>query len=224
MRGLTFAERPRGVLALGAHPDDLEIGCGGTLLRLARRWPGLPVTVVILTGSRLRQEEARRAVELFLAGCDVTLRTFDLPDGRLPSVWGEVKQRLEDVAADLAAGLDGGTDAFEVDVVLAPRTDDAHQDHRLVAELVPTVWRDHLVLGYEIPKYDGDLGRPSLYVPLPVEVAHEKVDLLAKAYASQTGRDWWGEETFLGLARLRGIECRADFAEAFTVTKLALEW
>jgi LmbE family N-acetylglucosaminyl deacetylase len=206
MRALTFSERPRGVLALGAHPDDVEIGCGGMLLRLAQRWPGLPVTVVVLTGTPLRHEEARTAAQLFLPGCEVTLRAHSLPDGRLPSVWGDVKQHLEDLAAD-------------VDVVLAPRTDDAHQDHRTVAEIAPTVWRDHLVLGYEIPKYDGDMGRPAVYVPLDEETVREKVRLLAKAYPSQAGRDWWDEETFLGLARLRGMECKA-----FAVTKATLAW
>lgn len=211
--GLTFTERPRGVLALGAHPDDVEIGCGGTLLQLSRRWPGLPVTVVVLTGSLQRHDEAKLACDLFLAGSDANLRTFDLPDGRLPAHWGEVKQHLEDVAAEL-----------EVDVILAPRPDDAHQDHRTVAELVPTVWRDHLVLGYEIPKYDGDVGRPNVYVPLDEEIAREKVRLLAKAYPSQVQRDWWDEEMFLGLARLRGMECRSRYAEAFVMTKVALTW
>jgi LmbE family N-acetylglucosaminyl deacetylase len=217
MRGLTFDRPPRGMLVLGAHPDDVEIGCGGTLLQLARRWPGLPVTVVLLTGSPQRRAEARAAGEFFLDGCRVTLRAVDLPDGRLPAVWGEVKQHLEDVAAELAA--DGG-----VDLVFAPRADDAHQDHRLIAELVSTVWRDHLVLGYEIPKYDGDLGRTSVYVPMSREVALRKVALLQQAFPSQAGRDWWDEETFLGLARLRGMECRAHYAEAFTVSKLALTW
>jgi LmbE family N-acetylglucosaminyl deacetylase len=206
-------EAPRGVIALGAHPDDVEIGCGGSLLRLVRRWPGIPVTVVVLTGTPDRQEEARRAADLFLDGADVTVVTHDLPDGRLPSVWNEVKQRLEDVAAT--------TDA---DLLLVPREDDAHQDHRLLARLVPTVWRNHLVLGYEIPKFDGDLGRPSVYVPLDEQDARDKVRLLEKAYPSQTGRDWWDEETFLGLARLRGIECRARYAEAFSLTKATLSW
>jgi LmbE family N-acetylglucosaminyl deacetylase len=217
MRGLTFDQRPRGVLALGAHPDDVEIGCGGTLLRLAARWPGLPVTVVLLTGSQARREEARVACDLFLAGCDVTLVTFDLPDGRLPAVWGDSKRLLAEVAGQLSSRGD-------VDVVLAPRTDDAHQDHRLVGEIVPTVWRDHLVLGYEIPKFDGDVGRPSVYVPLPDDVAREKVRLLSKAYPSQAARDWWDDELFLGFARMRGMECKARYAEAFTVTKVALTW
>jgi LmbE family N-acetylglucosaminyl deacetylase len=173
----------------------------------------VPVTVVVLTGTEARHDEARAACDLFLAGATANLRTFDLPDGRLPAVWGQVKQHLEDVAV----GLD-------VDVVLAPRPQDAHQDHRLLAELVPTVWRDHLVLGYEIPKWDGDLGRPNLYVPLPDDIARRKGELLTKAYPSQTARDWWDDETFLGLARLRGIECRSRYAEAFTVTKAVLSW
>lgn len=220
MTVLSLLDRPNGVLAIGAHPDDVEIGCGGTLLELADRWPGLPVTVVVLTGSPERQQEARVAAGLFLAGCDVTMRTFDLPDGRLPAHWDDVKQHLEDVAADLAAdGPDGG-----VDVVLAPWAGDAHQDHRLIAELVPTVWRDHLVLGYEIPKWDGDLGRPGFYVRLGEETAHEKFRLLSKAYPSQSGRDWWDEEVFLGLARLRGMECRSRYAEAFHLTKALFSW
>ncbi len=216
MIALSLTDRPRGVLALGAHPDDVEIGCGGTLLQLAQRWPGLPVTVVLMTGTPQRREEARAATALFLPGCEVTLHTFDLPDGRLPSAWDRVKQNLEAVAA--------GPAGADVDLVLAPRRDDAHQDHRLVAELATTVWRDHLVLGYEIPKYDGDLGRPNLYVPLEADTAREKVRRLEKAYASQLNRDWWDEELFLGLARLRGVECRAQYAEAFTVTKARVTW
>jgi LmbE family N-acetylglucosaminyl deacetylase len=213
MIALGLSVPPRGVLAIGAHPDDIEIGCGGTLLQLARRWPGLPVTVVVMTGTERRRGEAGAAAELFLPGCEVDLHTFGLPDGRLPSVWHEVKQNLESVAA-----------TTEVDLVLAPQRHDAHLDHRLIAELVPTVWRDHLVLGYEIPKYDGDLGRPNIYLPLSEETARDKVRLLEKAYPSQVDRDWWDEEMFLGLARLRGMECRARYAEAFTLTKASLSW
>lgn len=213
MLGLDLAQRPSGVIAIGAHPDDIEIGCGGTLLRLARRWPGLPVTVVILTGSPERIEEARTACELFLPGCEVTLQTFALPDGLLPTVWGEVKANLEDIARSATA-----------DLVLAPRLGDAHQDHRLLAQLVPTVWRNHIVAHYEIPKWDGDVGRPNVYVPMDEETAREKADLLSKAYPSQVGRHWWDERTFLGLARIRGIECRAEYAEGFEITKAVLAW
>jgi LmbE family N-acetylglucosaminyl deacetylase len=108
------------------------------------------------------------------------------------------------------------------DLVIAPSTADAHQDHRTIGEIVPTVFRDHLCLGYEIPKWDGDLGRPSVYHPLPEDVARRKVELLHKCYPSQRGRDWWDDEVFLGLARLRGMECRSRYAEAFTCTKLIL--
>lgn len=213
MISLSLTERPRGVLALGAHPDDVEIGCGGTLLQMAERWPGLPVTVALMTGTPLRQEEARTATGLFLPGCDVRLHTLDLPDGLLPSVWQRVKESLEALAREIS-----------VDLVLAPRHDDAHQDHRMLAGLVGSVWRDHLVLGYEIPKYDGDLGRPNLYIPLTEDSAREKVRRLDKAYPSQAARDWWDEEMFLGLARLRGMECRSRYAEAFTVSKASLTW
>ena len=213
MTSVLLAERPRGVLAVGAHPDDVEIGCGGTLLQLAARYPELPVTVVVFTGSAERHAESRVACDIFLPGCQVKLHTFGLPDGRLPAHWGEVKQRLEDVAADL-----------DLDLILAPSPDDAHQDHRLVAKLLPTVWRRQLMLGYEIPKYDGDFGRPNVYVPMSEEIARTKVELLSKAYQSQIARDWWDEETFLGLARLRGMECRNRYAEAFTTNKVTLRW
>jgi LmbE family N-acetylglucosaminyl deacetylase len=204
---------PRSVLAIGAHPDDIEIGCGGTLLRLAERFPDLKATFAVLTGEPSREAEAAVAAELFLPGCQVDLRLGRLPDGRLPSRWNDVKQLLEDVAAS-------GT----FDLLLVPSQHDAHQDHRLVAELAPTVWRDHLILGYELPKYDGDLGRPSVYVPMSEDVAREKVRRLTKAFPSQVGRDWWDEETFLGLARIRGMECRSRYAEAYTLHKATVTW
>ena len=175
--------------------------------------PSSARTFVVLTGDTVRHEEAQVAAELFLPGVDVALHCSNLPDGRLPAHWDAVKAELERVAKD---------DSF--DLVLVPSHGDAHQDHRLVAELAPTVWRDHLVLGYELPKYDGDLGRPSVYVPLSEDLARDKVRRLGKAYPSQVGRDWWDEETFLGLARLRGMECRSRYAEAFTVTKATLSW
>jgi len=213
MNPLTFASRPRGVLALGAHPDDVEIGCGGTLLRLARTWPGLRVTLLALTGTPERHAEARAAARLFLPGCAVDVRLSHLPDGYLPARWAEAKAALAATAEEV-----------DVDVVLAPRPDDAHQDHRLVAEMTTTLWRDHLVLSYEIPKWDGDIGRPNVYVPLSEDLARDKVRLLGKAYPSQSGRDWWDEELFMGMMRLRGMECRAKYAEAFSLTKATLAW
>ncbi|NUT52115.1 MAG: PIG-L family deacetylase, partial [Saccharothrix sp.] len=147
----------------------------------------------------------------FCPGADLRLTVLKLPDGRLPTHWDEAKAAVEE--------LRGRTDP---DLILAPRTDDAHQDHRGLAQLVPTAFRDHLVLGYEIVKWDGDLGRPSAYQPLSPETAERKVRLLQENYPSQRHRPWYDREAFLGLARIRGIECHARYAEAFAVTKLTL--
>lgn len=198
------------LLVVGAHPDDIEIGCGGTLLTLAAARV-LRAHVLLMTGEPRRRTEAQTAARRFLAGAELTLHTHDLPDGRLPAHWDAVKSRLEETAR-----------LVRPDLVLAPRTDDAHQDHRLLGELVPTVWRDSLVLHYEIPKWDGDLGRVNHYVPLADTVARRKVQLLDECYPSQTSRDWWDAETFLGLMRVRGIECRHRYAEGFTVSKAVL--
>ncbi|HEY6797940.1 MAG TPA: PIG-L family deacetylase [Kineosporiaceae bacterium] len=208
--------RPSGLrhlIALGAHPDDVEIGCGGLLLSLGREAPDLVADIVVLTGTPSRIAEAHRAAALFLPGHKVALHCAALPDGRLPALWGRVKQALEEVAARGPA-----------DLVLAPRRSDAHQDHRTVAEQVTTVWRDHLVLGYEIPKWDGDLDRPTVYVPVEDDVMAEKVRLLQEAFPSQSSRDWFDPDVFLGLARLRGMECRSRYAEAFTTDKTVVQW
>jgi LmbE family N-acetylglucosaminyl deacetylase len=204
-------EAPLSVLALGAHPDDIEIGAGGTLLSLAGRHPGLRVRYVLMTGTKERKQEAQAAARAFTPGADLEVELHDLPEGRLPAVWGEVKEVIEAVARSLRP-----------DVILAPSACDAHQDHRTIAELVPTAFRDQVYLAYEIPKWDGDVSRPNTYFPLTDEIARRKVELLDKSYPSQQGRDWWGEETFLALARLRGMECRARYAEAFTCAKLVV--
>ena len=147
------ADRPLSLLAVGAHPDDIEIGAGGLLLQLAAS--SLQARYVVLTGTAERQAEARAAARAFLPGANLTLDLFELPEGRLPAAWAQVKEILEEVARSCSP-----------DVILAPSADDAHQDHRTIGEIVPTVFRDQLYLAYEIPKWDGDLGRPSLYVPL----------------------------------------------------------
>jgi len=203
--------RPLSVLALGAHPDDIEIAAGGTLLSLAERHPGLHVRYVLMTGTQERQLEARAAARAFAPGAELEVELHNLPDGRLPAVWGQVKEILAVLARSV-----------HPDVILAPSPGDAHQDHRTVGELVPTAFRDQLYLGYEVPKWDGDLARPNTYFPLSDEIACRKVELLDKSYPSQRGRDWWDEETFLALARLRGMECRARYAEAFTCAKLVI--
>jgi LmbE family N-acetylglucosaminyl deacetylase len=208
----TPPDRPLSVLAIGAHPDDIEIGAGGTLLSLAESRAGLRARYVVLTGTPDRQQEARQAAHSFLPAADLTVELLDLPEGRLPASWATVKEALEQVARSCSP-----------DLILAPSRDDAHQDHRVIAEIVPTVFRDQLYLAYEIPKWDGDLGRPSLFFPLPADTARRKVELLNKCFPSQRDRDWWDDEVFLGMARLRGMECRASYAEAFTCTKSLIQ-
>jgi LmbE family N-acetylglucosaminyl deacetylase len=212
MMGLDLPDGPLSVLCLGAHPDDIEIGCGGTLLALGATGR-VSATHVILTGTEDRQAEGRHAAQMFwknaAAAPDVVTRSF--PDGRLPAVWHDVKQALEDTAAKLRP-----------DVVFAPGSDDSHQDHRLIGRLVTTVWRDSLVLHYEIPKWDGDLRPVTHYVPLTPEQAVAKTRLLNEAYPSQHMHGWWDEETFLGLMRLRGVECRTRYAEGFVAKKVTL--
>jgi LmbE family N-acetylglucosaminyl deacetylase len=205
------SDGPLSVLAIGAHPDDIEIGAGGMLLSLAGRESGLRARYVVFTGTPDRQSEARQAARAFLPDADVTTDLLDLPEGRLPAVWAEVKDALEAVARSCSPGL-----------ILAPSPADAHQDHRVVAEIVPTVFRDHLVLRYEIPKWDGDQTRPSVYLPMSAQAARRKVELLHKCFPSQRHRDWWDDELFLGLARLRGVECRAPYAEAYGCAKAVI--
>jgi LmbE family N-acetylglucosaminyl deacetylase len=213
---LSLPLRPAGdarlsVLALGAHPDDIEIAAGGTLLHLAQGHAGLRVRYVVLTGAPERQAEARVAARAFTPGADLAIDLHDLPDGRLPAAYGEVKEVLEGVARSVRP-----------DVILAPSPADAHQDHRTLGALVPTAFRDSIILSYEVPKWDGDLARPNIYIPMTDDIARRKCELLDKSYPSQRSRDWWGEETFLALARLRGVECRSRYAEAFSCTKLVL--
>ncbi|MFD7534682.1 PIG-L deacetylase family protein [Streptomyces sp. NPDC059819] len=201
------------VVAVGAHCDDIALGAGGTLLALCLARPGLRVDALVLCGGGSeREQEEQAALTAFCPGADVRLCVLKLPDGRLPAHWNEAKAAVEELRLRTAP-----------DLVLGPRTDDAHQDHRGLAKLLTTAFRDHLVLGYEIVKWDGDLGRPTAYQPLPPEIAERKVRLLLEHYPSQRHRPWYDREAFLGLARIRGIECHARYAEAFAVSKLALD-
>jgi len=201
----------RSVVAIGAHPDDIEIAAGGLLLTLAEANPGVEVHYVLLTGTPQRQAEAQTAAAKFLPGAVLTFGLHDLPDGRLPAHWGTVKEKVHAEAAGRSP-----------DLVLCPSAGDAHQDHRLLGEMAPTVFRTAFALQYEIPKWDGDLGRPTVYLPLADDVARRKVELLHASFPSQHDKDWWDDEVFLGLARLRGMESRARYAEAFFCTKAVL--
>jgi LmbE family N-acetylglucosaminyl deacetylase len=202
----------RSVVLVGAHPDDIEIGAGGLLLRLADAVPAVQVRYVLCGGVQARHAEARAAAVAFLPSADITFDLHDLPDGRLPGHWNEVKQIIQDAAAAPA------------DLVVAPSRFDAHQDHRLLGELAMTGFRDQVVVHYEIPKWDGDMGRPNLYVPLTNAQAARKVELLNTHFPSQKAHDWWDDEVFFGLMRLRGMESRSRYAEAYTASKLTLSF
>lgn len=206
--GLSTGEPPV-VLVVGAHADDVELGCGGTLLRLAQQ--GCTVHYAVLSGSPQRAQEARAAARQLLGERLGTVHLADLADGRFPAQWAEVKDEVERLATRSSP-----------DIVLAPRLDDAHQDHATLAAIVPTVFRDALVLGYEIPKLDGDRGRCSIYVPLEPAHVDRKWQVLDESYVSQRGRHWWDREVVAGLARLRGVECRSRYAEGFTCSKAVL--
>jgi LmbE family N-acetylglucosaminyl deacetylase len=202
------------VLAIGCHADDVEIGCGGTLLWLARERPDIEVTLVVLCASGARAEEARASAAAFLGGLarPPRLVLHELRDGFLPHAGAEVKERFEALKEHAP------------DLVLTHTGDDFHQDHRLAAELTWNTFRDHLILEYEIPKYDGDLGRPSVFVPLDDDLARRKVELLLEHFPSQSGKHWFTEDLFLGLMRIRGMEAGPStrYAEAFRCRKLLL--
>lgn len=209
MRGLQLPDGPLHVLCLGAHPDDIEIGCGGLLLRLAKRG-ALRLTAACLTGTEARVAETRGALQEIAADVEITF--VGLPDGLVPTHWEAAKEALEALAT-----------TCRPDLILTHRVDDAHQDHRTLGVLATTVWRDALVLHFEIPKWDGDMSAPTHYVPLDRETAHRKVALLNRHFPSQHPHDWWDEELFLGLMRIRGMECRSPYAEAYHASKVLLD-
>jgi len=211
--GLGGGERLE-LLCIGAHSDDIEIGCAGTILHLLGQHPDSRVTWVVGTAEDERRSEAERSAAALLeeAG-DIEIRIGTFRDGHFPWQGSAIKDFLEDVARDLRP-----------DVVLTHRRTDRHQDHRTLSDLTWTVFRDHLILEYEIIKFDGDLGAPNLYVPLSEDLARTKVDHLLRHFPSQRGRDWFSAETFEALMRIRAVESRAPsgFAEAFYARKVVL--
>jgi LmbE family N-acetylglucosaminyl deacetylase len=204
------------VLCLGAHSDDIEIGAGGALLSLIAAGSPLDLHWCVLSGRGLRREEARSSALDFLEGAGTpNLVMADFDDSFFPSQAREIKEWLAILAAKIRP-----------DVVFTHGRDDAHQDHREVNAITWNLFRDHLILEYEIPKWDGDLGQPNFYVPLSEQQLNRKIELLVRHFGSQRSKDWFDSDTFRGLARLRGMECRAKegFAEAFMARKAALSF
>jgi LmbE family N-acetylglucosaminyl deacetylase len=212
MMGL-FAGGLSSVAVIGAHCDDIAIGAGATLLELTDRQPDLVVNALVFTGGGTEREvEEKNALAALCGPAEVRLTVVDLPDGLLPKHWGEVKKRLATFRAEC-----------EPDLVFAPHRADYHQDHRVVAELIPTEFRDHLILGYEILKWEADLPSPAVYLPIPPDTAQRKTTLLRSCYPSQAGRDWFDDEAFLALLRVRGVQCHSRYAEAFLLEKGVLD-
>jgi LmbE family N-acetylglucosaminyl deacetylase len=204
---------PLKVLCLGSHSDDIEIGCGGTILRLLSGNQNLEVAWVVFSANKEREQEARKSAQQFLAQAKKKeIIVKDFRDGFFPFDGAKVKDAVE------------GLKNVSPDLIFTHSRKDAHQDHRLIAELTWNTFRDHLILEYEIPKYDGDLGQPSVFVPLEDELRQKKVRLLMDAFESQHSKRWFQPDTFMALMRLRGMECNSPsgYAEAFYCHKLVL--
>jgi LmbE family N-acetylglucosaminyl deacetylase len=207
-------DRSHRVLCIGAHCDDIEIGCGGTLLSLAHSRPDLEMVWAIFSGSDARKKEARHSARSFFDAPDVVeIYQADHDDGRIPYDPVKAKESFEKLKSQC-----------EPDLIFTHSTQDAHQDHRFLAELTWQTFRDHLILEYEIPKFDGDIGNPGFFVPLDADIVKRKVDHIMRAFPSQSSRDWFEPELFRSILRIRGMECRSPsgYAEAFFSRKLRL--
>ena len=215
MQLLTFARRRDSafkILCLGAHSDDIEIGCGGTVLRLLDENPGAEVYWVVLGASGQRRTEAVASAETFLKAArrkEIVVKEFR--DGFFPYIAAEIKEYFEALKEKCAP-----------DLVLTHNRGDLHQDHRLVSDLTWNTFRNHLILEYEIVKYDGDLGAPNFFVHLTESLARRKVRMLLDNFESQRGKSWFTEDTFLAMLRVRGVECNAPekYAEAHYCRKV----
>ena len=207
-------ENARTVLCLGAHADDVEIGCGGTILKLLAENRLLRVHWVVLGADGQRAQEAAASARRFLGNSgkeNLTVKGFR--DSYFPYIGVQVKEYFEDLRGEISP-----------DLIFTHRRDDLHQDHRLVSELTWCAFRDHLILEYEIPKYDGDLGRPNLYVPLDESICREKIETIVECFPTQSGKGWFSADTYWAVLRLRGVECRSPskYAEGFHAPKLVV--
>lgn len=214
MLRLTFEAKPRHVLCLGAHSDDIEIGCGGTVLEFLKAWPELEITWVVLSGDERRTKEAIATSSRFLEGThQAKVQVEHFRDGFFPSQWRSIKEWFEEFKVDLSP-----------DLILTHSGLDHHQDHRIVSELTWNTFRNHTILEYEIPKYDGDFSSPNVFVPLGEGNCRDKVRFILEGFPSQAEKDWFDEEVFRSTLRLRGMESRSasGYAEAFFARKMSI--
>ena len=213
MLSVNFADRPGGlkILCLGAHCDDIEIGCGGTLMQLAKEHEIQHLKWIVFTSSDERSAEGRKSAEYFAQKCkekEIIIKKFK--DGFLPYEGEQVKNLFEELKP------------FNPDLIFTHCRHDLHQDHRTVCELTWNTFRNHLILEYEIPKYEGDLGSPNWFVKIDEDTAEKKVGIIIDCFQSQAGKQWFDKETFFALMRIRGIESASStkYAEGFYVRKL----
>lgn len=205
---------PQTILFLGAHCDDIEIGCGATILRLVDEYPDADFHWVVFSSDERRASETRRAADVLLAGARekaITIKAFR--NAYFPFIGVELKEFFEELKQAIAP-----------DIVFTHFREDRHQDHRTLSDLTWNTFRSHLIVEYEIPKYDGDLAHPNLYVPVTEEMMRRKIETLMKCYATQANHQWFTPETFSGLMRIRGIECDSPtgYAEAFYARKFVV--
>jgi LmbE family N-acetylglucosaminyl deacetylase len=204
---------PLKVLCLGAHSDDIEIGCGGAILTILERHKPVFVRWTVFSATATRAEEARVSADAFLAAAtQKEISVKDYRDGYFPFQGAQIKEEFESLKG------------FEPDLVLTHYRNDRHQDHRLISDLAWNTFRNHLVLEYEIPKYDGDLGQPNLFVPLSDVICERKIQLILDSFKSQRSKQWFDDETFRAILRLRGMEANSPtrYAEAFYSRKAIL--
>jgi LmbE family N-acetylglucosaminyl deacetylase len=214
MLPFTLTQRQDGlrILLLGAHCDDIEIGCGGTIMRLIKDFKIKAVKWVVFTSNPARAEEARKCADVFLQGSASEVIVHDMRDGHLPFEGAKVKERFEELKA------------FQPDIIFTHARHDRHQDHKMLAEMTWNTFRDHTILEYEIPKYEGDLGHPNLLVTIDAGMAAKKADAIVGGYPSQGSKQWFDKDTFLSLMRIRGLESASPtrYAEGFYVSKAVL--
>jgi LmbE family N-acetylglucosaminyl deacetylase len=213
MQTLKAAPGPLSVLLLGAHSDDIEIGCGGTVLRLIQENPDIQVTWVVFSALGERGMEARNSAGEFLKGAPQSkVLVHEFKDGYFPHHGAEIKDIFELLKVDL-----------KPDLIFTHTRHDLHQDHRVLCELTWNTWRDHFILEYEIPKYDGDLGNPNFFVHLDKELCDRKIGALIRFFQTQGNKHWFTAETFQALLRIRGVECKSSggYAEAFYARKVS---
>jgi LmbE family N-acetylglucosaminyl deacetylase len=209
---LSKLDRPLNVLCLGAHCDDIEIGCGGTVLRLMHDYPDANVQWIVFSSNRVRRAEFKNSSRSFLGKKNASLnKTYEFKDGYFPNTWKDIKDVFEKIKPEMAP-----------DLIFTHFRDDLHQDHRIISELTWNTFRNHLILEYEVPKYDGDFGSPNFFMQLSEEVCQRKILYLMNSYASQTSKGWFDEDMFRSVLRLRGMEANSPtrLAEGFYARKL----